>query len=322
MRLISTLIAVTMGLMSTGCSTVFRGPITHAASPMTLHGPVKFDIANLLSANPTRPDAAADGNIGPLERHVEHGLADFLSRNRTSPNGPAIPTTLEQDRNRVAGALLLASDRNCDVYLENLRGAQSFWRTAFGLAGVGLGAAGAIVTEADTTRLLSGLAGASAGSIGKLDENLMGGMAAEVVVAGVRAGREPIRRDIIVKMQSEYPEWPVEIAIADVLRYHGRCNVMSGLTTAQKAVERESQALSETGTPVTATAAATAAANAAAAEANGAAARATTAAALIQAAQERTANTGPPAAVLPTPGAQTPPSSERTENSAQTPPVP
>ena len=206
---------VAAGLVLTGCSTVSRGPMTYAAPPIEAKGKVDFSLVALLSPN------------APVET-LEAALAGFGKDTH--------------DRNRVAGALLLASDRNCDVYLENLRGFQSAWRTAFGLASVGLGAAGAIVTGADTARLLSGLTGAASGAQGKLDENIMGGLAAEVLVAGVRAGRAPHRNQIVEDMRTKsYPEWPVELAIADVLSYHGRCNVMSGLTTAQRAVEGAAQ---------------------------------------------------------------------------------
>lgn len=219
------LVIVISGLTLGGCSSLYRGAPTYASPPMTIEQQVQFDIAMLLgSAKDTR---------------LETAIMNFSGS--------------DAERNRVTGALLLASDRNCDLYLENLRGYQSAWRTAFSLAGVGLGAAGAIVTGADTARLLSGLTGAASGAQGKLDENLMGGMASEILVSGVRAGREPIRAEIVANMQKSYVQWPVELAIADVIRYHGRCNVVSGLTTAQRAVEQSIRAPEPGGrqTPVT-----------------------------------------------------------------------
>ena len=222
MRTLLVLTAVGLAAsLTSGCSKLFRGPGTHAASPMMHQGPVKLDLAVML--DPSIPAVAWDAE--PEPGRLERALATFdggMDR-----------------RNSIAGALLLASDRNCDVYLENLRGFQSTWRTSFSLASVGLGAAGAIVTGADTSRLLSGLTGASSGAVGALDDNIMGGMAAEVLVAGVRAGREPLRQAIIQNMALPYEQWTVEIAIADVLRYHGRCNAMSGLASTQRAVEEQ-----------------------------------------------------------------------------------
>jgi hypothetical protein len=204
-----------------GCSKAFRGPLTHAASPLLHQGPVKLDLAVMLDPS----IAAIAWEEEPEPGRLERAFANF--------DGGV------QRRNSIAGALLLASDRNCDVYLENLRTLQSTWRTSFSLASVGLGAAGAIVTGADTSRLLSGLTGATSGAVGALDNNIMGGMASEVLVAGVRAGREPLRLAIIQNMTLSYEAWPVEIAVADVLRYHGRCNAMSGLASTQRAVEEQ-----------------------------------------------------------------------------------
>lgn len=191
-----------------------RGPITYASAPMDEQGPITLDLMTLL---------APDGGAATLEQ----ALVGF-------PQDAAA-------RNAVVGALMLASERNCDIYLENLRGAQTAWRTGAGLTSLALSTAGSIVTDSASARLLSGLAGASGSLSGRLDENLMSGMTADVILLGVRAGREPLRRTIAAKLtgNTTYSDWPIQIAIADVLQYHGRCNVVSGLAAAQRAVERE-----------------------------------------------------------------------------------
>lgn len=196
-----------------GCGSL-RGPLTYAASPTDDPDEVQLDLIRLLDPHGT-------------SQTLEAALAAF-------------PDT-EERRNAVVGALLMASERNCDLYMENLRGAQAGWRTSFSLASVALGTAGSIVTDSASARLLSGLSGASSGASGKLDENLLGGMAAEVMLSGVRAAREPYRDAILAKLDDSYAAWPVEISIADVFRYHGRCNVVSGLGAAQNAVEAQIQ---------------------------------------------------------------------------------
>jgi hypothetical protein len=136
------------------------------------------------------------------------------------------------------GALLLASDRNCDIYMENLRGAQAAWRTGFSVTDVFLGAVGSMFDDADTAGALSGLSGVAGSLSGRLDEGLMGGTTANVVLAGVRAAREPLRNNILGRFGADYPTWPVSVAIADVMQYHGRCNVVSAVGAAQSAAER------------------------------------------------------------------------------------
>lgn len=140
-------------------------------------------------------------------------------------------------RNEVVGALLLASDRNCDIYMENLRGAQAAWRTGFSVTDIVVGAAGSMFDDGDTSGALSGLSGVAGSLSTKLDEGLMGGTTANVLLAGVRAAREPLRTQILARFSQDYSAWPVSVAIADVMQYHGRCNVVSALTAAQSAAD-------------------------------------------------------------------------------------
>jgi len=191
-----------------------QAPITYAASPTTQEGAVRLNLVLLLDPTATHSS-------------LEVAFAHF-------PRDAA-------RRDAVVGALLMASERNCDIYMENLRGAQSAWRTGSSLTSLALGTAGSIVTDSASARLLSGLSGASGSISGRLDENLMGSMAADVLLQGVRAAREPYRQAIVRNLthNTRYEAWPIEVAVADVFQYHGRCNVISGLAAAQRALETE-----------------------------------------------------------------------------------
>ena len=195
-------------------------PRTFAAAPYLHPGRsdvIQYDLALLLGAT------------GRLQTPSETASAIMAFRNGPDPVAR---------RNEVVGALLLASDRNCDIYMENLRGAQSTWRTSLSVTDVIVGAAGSMFDDGDTAGALSGLSGVAGSLSGKLDEGLMGGTAANVLLAGVRAAREPIRTDILGRFDESYSDWPVSVALADVMQYHGRCNVVSALTAAQTASER------------------------------------------------------------------------------------
>ncbi len=212
------------------CSTFDRqvhpggAPRTFAAAPYLHTGRwdvIQYDLATLLGATPS-------GDPGQTAQGAELAFARFEALDSASA---------EARRNEVVGALLLASDRNCDIYMENLRGAQASWRTGLSVSNVLLGAAGPMFSDGGTAGVLSGLSGAAGGLSGKLDEGLMGGMAANVILTGVRAGRAPLRLNILGRFDEDYSAWPVSVAVADVMEYHGRCNVISGLTAAQKATE-------------------------------------------------------------------------------------
>lgn len=195
-----------------GCQT--RGPLTYAASPTTVDAPVQLDLLRLLDPS-------------GQQQSLEAALAQF-------PRDP-------HRRDAVAGALYMASVRNCDLYMENLRGSQTVWRSGFSLSSLALGTAGSIVTDSASARLFSGLSGAAGSAAARLDEHLLGGMAADVMLSGVRAAREPFRRAIVSKIEDEtsYDAWPIEMAIADIMQFHGHCNVISGLAAAQRVIESE-----------------------------------------------------------------------------------
>jgi hypothetical protein len=195
-------------------------PRTFAAAPYLHSGRsdvIQYDLGILL------------GSATRLETPSEAAAAMVAFRTGADP---------EARRNELVGALLLASDRNCDIYMENLRGAQSTWRTSLSVTDVVVGAAGSMFDDGDTAGALSGLSGVAGSLSGKLDEGLMGGAAANVLLAGVRAAREPIRTEILGRFGEDYASWPVSVAIADVMQYHGRCNVVSALTAAQTAAEQ------------------------------------------------------------------------------------
>lgn len=177
---------------------------------------------------------------------IQYDLGILLGRTSVSANPSQTAEALiafgsgdnpEARRNEVVGALLLASDRNCDIYMENLRGAQATWRTGFSVTDIVVGTAGSMFDDGDTSGALSGLSGVAGSLSTKLDEGLMGGTTANVLLAGVRAAREPLRTQILARFSQGYAAWPVSVAIADVMQYHGRCNVVSALTAAQSAAD-------------------------------------------------------------------------------------
>lgn len=234
-RLLVAALAVSLG----ACATFDRrvdntsAPRTFAAAPYLHAGQsdvIQYDLGILL------------GETEPLNSPSDTAAAMIAFRHGTDGDD-------EARRNEVVGTLLLASDRNCDIYMENLRGAQSAWRTGLGVTDVIVGAAGSMFEDGATAGALSGISGAAGSLSGKLDEGFMGGATANVLLAGVRAARAPLRASILGRFKDAYSLWPVSVAIADVMQYHGRCNVVSALSAAQNAAEQvvsDANATSET----------------------------------------------------------------------------
>lgn len=151
----------------------------------------------------------------------------------------------------MVGALLLASNRNCSVYVENVRAAQVTYRSIFDVAGLGLNSASIIVGAEGTKNTLSGLAGLSDSISTSLDDNLLSGLAHEVVVEGIETRRQESRLAILQKLDVSYQNWPVEVAIADALAYHGECSVIAGLAEAKDALSGKGEKIDQIEAAVT-----------------------------------------------------------------------
>jgi hypothetical protein len=145
-------------------------------------------------------------------------------------------------RNQIVSAVFMASDKNCDVYLEYLHGNQIAIKAASSIAATLFSGAGAIATPARSAQLLSALGSASSGVGGNLNEAIFSSKAADVIASGIRADRAVLRSKIELRMMdtsADYSAWPLAGALADVLAYHGRCNALSGLSYLQGRSEGE-----------------------------------------------------------------------------------
>lgn len=169
----------------------------------------------------------------------EDALAAF-DRSGTGPDRA-------ERRNAIVGAVLLASDKNCDVYLEYLHGNQIAIKGFASVAATILGGAASVTTPERSSHLLAAIGTAATGVGGNLSEAVFSNRAVDVIVSGIRSERASLRQEIQGSMRAEtYGDWPLSIAIADGLKYHGRCNAISGLAYLQGTAET-SKSRSETG---------------------------------------------------------------------------
>ena len=135
----------------------------------------------------------------------------------------------------------MASDKNCDVYLEYLHGNQIVIKGASSVAATILSGAGAIATPARSAQILSALGSASSGVGGNLNEAIFSNKAADVIAGGIRADRAVLRNKIELRMVAAepYSDWSLATALAEAFSYHGRCNAVSGLSYLQGKSEQE-----------------------------------------------------------------------------------
>ncbi len=148
----------------------------------------------------------------------------------------AEPTNQRLRRNRVQASLRKASDRQCDHYLQFLNEFQSKFNFFSGSAATALAGVSTIVTNTEAARLFAGLAGISSGLRAEFNSDIFYQQAVPILVTAIGTERQTQRTEMDRRWNLELDAYPVELAIADALRYHGACSLVSGLSHVQLAV--------------------------------------------------------------------------------------
>lgn len=143
---------------------------------------------------------------------------------------------IEDRRYRVQQRLMGASDMNCGIFTQRIYGIQATGNFALGSIATGVGGAGAIVTQVNTARLLSGLSAITSGVRAELNEDFFRKQWIEALVKSIENERNRLRTDIEARSAKTISEYPVEAAVADAIRYNDACSLVSGLKEVNRAV--------------------------------------------------------------------------------------
>jgi hypothetical protein len=113
----------------------------------------------------------------------------------------------------------------------------TYYNGIFGTLTTILGGAGAIVTGANSARILSGLAGISSGTRAELNQAIFESIATSVIIPGIQKSRNEFHKEILNKRSKLLEEYTIEGAIADAITYHGYCSMDTGIAYAQKSIQ-------------------------------------------------------------------------------------
>ena len=224
-----------------------KPPAGHAASEMD-H---QIDLSRLLAyeisihpANPAvqfqdkdppqQPDIAKDISVSKPDLYIG------TSPDNIDPLIAAVGQNGDRKfiRNDVVSALISASTANCYAYLKNLRGDQVSSRLLFDALSGGFATAGSLVVPTQTAHLLGGLSAFSTAEGSSFDRNIFAQQAAEAVGDAILQLRAEDLTKINHSMTLPYNEWPLGLALADVMAFHGDCSVTRGLTQMQGAIQQ------------------------------------------------------------------------------------
>ncbi|MBB1274816.1 hypothetical protein [Psychromonas sp. SR45-3] len=139
-------------------------------------------------------------------------------------------------RSQIQDRLIAASNQRCNLYTTYLKRVSTNQNAFFGSLTTILGGAGAIVTGADSARILSGLAGISSGTRSELNQAIFESAATSVIVPGIHSKRAELLTEMSEKRHLPLDNYTVEGAIADAIVYHGACSLDEGVSFAQKSI--------------------------------------------------------------------------------------
>lgn len=140
-------------------------------------------------------------------------------------------------RSQIQDRLIASSNQRCNLYTTYLKRLSTYYNGIFGTLTTILGGAGAIVTGADSARILSGLAGISSGTRAELNQAVFESVATSVIIPGIQKSRNEFHKEILNKRSKLLEEYTIEGAIADAITYHGYCSMDTGIAYAQKSIQ-------------------------------------------------------------------------------------
>ena len=179
---------------------------------------------------PHNPDL--DKAIGWFGRHLHEDWG-------AAGNVPAAArqTRMRDARNEIQGVLFAASTNRCNKYKLMLRERSSNVSFILGSVATGLGAAGAIFTNA-TSQILAGMAGATSGINAEYNKNIMSNLASSVIVPGIDKQRAAIAQEVANRRCLGLPSYTLSQALADALRFHAACSTDVGVAAAGAALSQ------------------------------------------------------------------------------------
>ena len=139
-------------------------------------------------------------------------------------------------RNRVVSRLISASNDSCSNFQKKLNRLQSDPNFLLGVLTTGLAGAGAVVTGMPLSNILAAGAAFTSGVRAEYNSTYFREKTVEVITRGIDQRRERILVELTDNFEKEIDEYPVELAVGDVNRYHGACSLIEGLEEVSEVV--------------------------------------------------------------------------------------
>ncbi len=137
-------------------------------------------------------------------------------------------------RDEVIYGRILAVDLQFAVFKEALYKEGVTGNLALDMLGVGVGAAGAVVTSADASRILSALSGGISGTQTSINKNLYYDRTMPALMALMEAERQKILSEILKGLKSTAADYPLGRALIDLERYFQAGSIPGAIVSISK----------------------------------------------------------------------------------------
>src|SRR6185369_15639966 len=169
-------------------------------------------------------------SAGPLVRDSGFGrlAAEYEGRTPRELIGSLGPAPTRDSRNQVLNDLLVLSDYRYEQFKRRLYGGDAAFHSLFDLAALGTSTAGAFAGGA--APILAGASAAIQGAQGRLTNRFLLEKTTEAILNAIETVRAQKNAAILVSMQSEYADYPLDAGLRDVLEYHYAASLVNGLS--------------------------------------------------------------------------------------------
>ena len=194
------------------------GTNTGADSHIKPADTVTLDLKLLIASQMgLKPETTIEEQIGKFENWTPSGVVN-------------IEELRKQRRNEIMNSIIWASDSNCLVYLQYLRGNQLLIRSVSDSLTTIFSATSTAFAPKATKSALSALASISSGVGSNIDSSVFAKQTLDVIAGAIEADRADYRaKAISLDLAKSYAELNLTAALADAQIYHNKCDVMDGL---------------------------------------------------------------------------------------------
>lgn len=168
---------------------------------------------------------------------IDKQRENFIERMDAADKNSAYLEYLRVRRNEVQALILTSSDAACDLYKRRLNGLFSNSNFGFGTLATTAGGLGAIFTNADAARALSGVAGITSGVRAEWNDAYFRNQVVEVLTKAIDIAKKKKRDEIQRRSVQITYDYNMQQAINDAIDYNSKCTLIAGLQETSESLQ-------------------------------------------------------------------------------------